>query len=328
MSETVNIAEIASKISKEIFRAFRWTSHPKHDDNFECVNSHHKSNPNIKNHTHPGDIVFRYEDPYLGKAIYLHTDLKSYAKESIKITNVRAALKSLAHTVECANSSEQWREKYSTSEAHEVRGLLFVHNHDGLAKSSFNEMVNRIDIHNLPIAPGTILHFLGPEDIQRLYSIAIDILKLKGQGELPDDYSFYYPDLVLRRRHGDVWEKSATIEGMTGPFIIIKHRESKHCGPGYLIYYNRPGSDVDELEYLIDCMSRFQMLESGQLIRVRSAYGTPHPEMKSIFKKASDKYARAWGFDPERIELLKKIDVDLIDSMASTYHAANIGWRA
>ena len=73
MSETVNISEIAAKLSKEIFRHFLWNAHQKHDDNFTCTNPEHKSegkNPKQKA-THPGDVVFSYDDPYLGKPIYL-----------------------------------------------------------------------------------------------------------------------------------------------------------------------------------------------------------------------------------------------------------------
>ncbi len=85
MSETVNIGEIAPRISKEIFKHFLWEKHKKHDDNFKCTNPDHKSDGKSAKpkSTHPGDVVFSYDDPYLGKSIFLHTDLKSYAKDSI-----------------------------------------------------------------------------------------------------------------------------------------------------------------------------------------------------------------------------------------------------
>ena len=132
MSETVNIAEIAVKISKDIFKHFLWEIHPKRDDNFKCNNPEHLGDGKKPKETHPGDAVFFYDDPYLGKRIYLHTDLKSYAKDSITSTSLRKAFKSLCMTVECANESPEWRNKYSVdpSEPHEVRGMLFIHNHD------------------------------------------------------------------------------------------------------------------------------------------------------------------------------------------------------
>ena len=83
MAETVNISEIASKVSDEIFRHFLWNAHPKRDDNFPCSNPKHESSDGSPKATHPGDVIFYYQDPYLQKAIYLHTDLKSYADKSI-----------------------------------------------------------------------------------------------------------------------------------------------------------------------------------------------------------------------------------------------------
>ena len=77
MAETVNIGEIAPKISKEIFKHFLWGKHQKHDDNFKCTNTNHKNDKKKPKASHPGDVVFYYDDPYLGKTIYLHTDLKS-----------------------------------------------------------------------------------------------------------------------------------------------------------------------------------------------------------------------------------------------------------
>lgn len=190
--------------------------------------------------THPGDVVFFYEDPYLGKRIYLHTDFKSYAKDSINSTRLRSALKSLCMTVECAKESSEWRTKYSvdTSERHEVRGLLFIHNHDNGYGKPFYDAIEKMDLPALPVAPGSIIHFLGPNDIQRLYSIGNDIIRLKGDDELPKNYTFYYPDLVMSRRQGDVWGQSATIEALTGPYIIIKHQATDNYSAVYVLYYN------------------------------------------------------------------------------------------
>lgn len=76
MGETINIGEIAAKLSRDIFRHFLWETHPKTDDNFECTNDKHLGDGGKPKATHPGDVVFMYGDPYLGKVVYLHTDLK------------------------------------------------------------------------------------------------------------------------------------------------------------------------------------------------------------------------------------------------------------
>ena len=329
MAETINIGEIAARLSKDIFRHFLWGTHPKHDDNFKCCNKKHLGDGRKPKATHPGDVVFSYEDPYLGKCIYLHTDLKSYAANTIAWDTLRKALRSLCMTVECANESPDWREKYSVdaSEPHEVRGLLFVHNHDNAYQKSFDEAIEKVKLQSLPVAPGSVLHYLGPYDIQRLFSISNDIIRLKGENELPKEYTFYYPDLVMFRRQGDVWEQPATIECLTGPYIIIKHKEAEQSGPGYVIYYNRPGSSPEEFQYFLDSLSRYQMLDSGQRIRIRVTDKDANDDLKSVFTQAKKKYAQAWGFDPAREALLDKIEIERITSVTTTYNAGDMGWR-
>ena len=329
MAETINIGEIATKISKDIFKHFQWETHQKRDDNFSCSNEKHVGDGGKSKDTHPGDVVFCYEDPYLGRRIYLHTDLKSYATDTISATKLRSAFKSLCMTIECAKESQEWRLKYSVdaSEQHEVRGMLFIHNYDNGYDKLFYETIDKVDLQALPVAPGSILHFLGPYDIQRLYSIGNDIIRLKSDGELPNDYTFYYPDLVMSRRQGDVWAQPATIESMTGPYLIIKHKATESCGSGYVIYYNRPGETPEEFEYFLDSLSRYQMLDSGEKIRIRMTNGNAVNDLKSIFQTAKNKYVKAWGFDPAREAILNQIEIDRITCVTNTYNPGDMGWR-
>jgi len=329
MAETTNIGEIAAKISKEIFEHFRWTTHPKRDDNFACTNTAHVSEKGVEKNTHPGDVVFHYEDPYLQRRIYLHTDLKSYADDSINPKRVKQALKSLCMAIECANQSKEWRNKYSVnpSDAHEVRGLLFVHNYTKGYAQSFNDAIRGVNLHTLPVAPGTQLHYLGPQDIQRLYSIGNDIIRLSHTKDLPNDYTFYYPDLMLCRRHGDVWEQPATIEALTGPYLIIKHKQTENVGPGYVIYYNRPKATAEGLQYFLDSLSRYQMLESGEHIRIRCTNVAALDDIKTSLEIAKQRYAKDWGFDPARIVILEQIGIDAVTSVTDTYNPGTTGWR-
>lgn len=329
MAETANIAEIAVKISKDIFKHFLWETHQKRDDNFKCGNAKHVGVGGKPKDTHPGDVVFFYDDPYLGKRIYLHTDLKSYAADSINSTSLRSAFKSLCMTIECAKESSEWRNKYSVdaSESHEVRGMLFIHNHDNGYDKPFYEAIDKVDLQALPVAPGSLLHFLGPHDIQRLYSIGNDIMRLKAEEELPKEYTFYYLDLVMSRRQGDVWKQPATIESITGPYLIIKHGSAVACDSGYVIYYNRPGESPEEFEYFLDSLSRYQMLESGEKIRIRVTNGDTIDDLKSVFQTAKKKYAKAWGFDPAREAIMDQIEIDRITAITNTYNPGDMGWK-
>jgi hypothetical protein len=329
VSETINIAEIAAKISKDIFGHFLWRNHPAKDDNFPCSNPKHIGEGGKPKKTHPADVVFYYDDPYLGSTIYLHTDLKSYEKDSITPTKLKGALKSLCFTTECAKDSQDWRIKYSVNsgDLHDVRGMLFIHNHDNGYERCFLDAIEKVNFQSLPVAPNTYVHFLGPQDIQRLYSIGNDLIRLNYSGDLSPKYTFYYPDLVMWRRLGDVWDQPATIESLTGPYLIIKHEATKTVEAGYLIYYNQPGASVEEFEYFIDSLSRFQMLDSAVKIRIRVTAQNPDKNLRSIFHAAKKKYAKAWGFDPHREEILNRIEIDQITSVTSTYNPGKMGWR-
>jgi hypothetical protein len=329
LAETVNIAEVAPKISKDIFKHFFWETHQKRDDNFKCSNKKHIGDGGKPKDTHPGDVVFFYQDPYLGKRIYLHTDLKSYKADSITSTRLRSAFKSLCMTIDCARTSEDWREKYSVdgSETHEVRGLLFIHNHDAGYDKLFTEVIDKVDLQALPISPGAQLHFLGPHDIQRLYSIANDIIRLQYEKELPEKYTFYYPDLLMSRRQGDVWDQAATIETLTGPYIIIKHPATTTSGSGYVIYYNARANTPEEFEYFLDSLSHYQMLESGENIQVRVTRADAPEDLKTIFLTAKKKYIKAWGFEPTREAIVNKINIERITNVTSTYSPGDMGWR-
>ncbi|WP_265583792.1 hypothetical protein [Chitinimonas koreensis] len=170
-----------------------------------------------------------------------------------------------------------------------------MHNHDNGYDKPFYEVIDKIDLFALPISPGAILHYFGPRDIQRLYNIANDMLRLKAENELPKEYTFYYPDLVMTRRQGDVWQQPATIEALTSPYLIIKHDSVEDCNKGYLIYYNAPAKDSEEFEYFLDSLSRYQMLESGENIRIRVTREDAPNDLKSIFHLAKKRYVKAWG---------------------------------
>lgn len=330
MSETGPTSEIARRICEDIFGNFFWKFHPKSDDNFDCCDTAHRTPKDRQKLTHPADVVFYYDDPYLGIRIYLHTDMKSYKVDSISSTTLRSALKSLCLTVECARKSEHWRRLYSVppDEQHDVQGFLFVHNHDHGYEGKFDEALSKVSIRALPVAVNTTLHFMGPADINRLYSISNDLMRLRSKKLLPEfDYTFYYPDLLLKRRNSDDWGQAATIETLMSPFIMIKHDSAEKIATGFLIYYNRDGSSIAEFEYFFDCMSRYQMLEHGQTLRIRSCFKRPHANMLSNFEAAKKKYAKAWGFDKARTKLLENATLETITSVTDTYTPGSIGWR-
>lgn len=335
MAETANISEIAKKISNDIFNVFYWELYAQNDANFSCVLEHHLTEKGDQKATHPGDVVFYYHDPYLNKQIYLHSDLKSYGKSSINQKKIRGALNSLAWTVECAHLSPSWRKKFlkDDQEIHEVRGLLLVANHDNQAPRKFAELLKKISKTAIAVAESQILHVLGPDAITDLYAVATDIKLLKHDNKLPANYRFFYPDLTLwKRQIADDQRTGATIELLMSPFFIIKHSAVKvedemTTTAGSLVYYSRKGETVEEFVYLLDSLSRYQLVNSKEQIRIRAFNPERSLEMKNNFDKAKVRYCRTWGFDGDREAEINAITIDSVQQNNPNYSPDEIGWK-
>ncbi|OIP71510.1 MAG: hypothetical protein AUK48_12370 [Oscillatoriales cyanobacterium CG2_30_44_21] len=325
MAETSNIAALAEQISNEIFTWFKWRSRPSRDSNWKCVLEHHDKE------THPSDVVFHYEDPYTGKILYLNTDLKSYKASSITKTALENALESLSLSVECANISEDWQQKFLLDHAgsSEVMGLLFVYNHDNsFDRLKFDSLLGKIKLSQLGIKERNKIVVFGPGKILDLYNIVHDLKVLIAEDMMTRhrDYAFFNPDLVMSKAHGDQWSHAASVEVLVGPWIIIKHKKiSDQVKEGYLIYYMRNGSQVDEFVYFLDALSRFQMLLGDELIRIRLVNAVV--EAANNFNVAKDKFLVTWGKDEQRAKRLNEISINSIPTRQTSFNLIEIGMR-
>ena len=319
MSETGNIEELAKIISNNIFKWFKWETCPLKDSDWTCVSDHHKKK------THPADVVFYYSDPYTGETIYINTDLKSYKKDSITTTSISKALKMLSMAIECANISEDWQEKYLINDGRVV-GLLFIFNHDNEFDKELVKLVANINFEKDDIPENVTLFIFEPNRIRTLLNTVIDMKGLIAEGSLPQkDYTFFYPDLIMSKRHGDEWHQPASLEALTSPWLIIKHKKTEEFGEGYLIYYHKAGETIEEFIYLIDAMSHYQMLLSDKLIRIK--FTNACKEAAINFNKAKLKYLEIWGFDETRKIELNKIDAKSITQVVPNYCPIEIGMR-
>jgi hypothetical protein len=336
VAETANIAEIAKKIMHDIFTVFFWEIRPLQDVNFDCKLESHRTEKDKPKVSHPCDVMFHYLDPYLNKIIYLHTDLKSYSKSSLRQKKIRDALNSLAMTVECAAISDSWREKFlkQDDETYEVRGLLFVANHDNKAPIDFNTQLDKISKNNLGIAKNQILHVLGPRQISDLYSVAIDI-RLNIQSEqLSPFYRFFYPDQTLwKRQVADDVRTAATIETLLSPYFILRHEALRDADGGVklragsLIYYSRRGDTVEEFIYLLDSLLRYQLVNAKDIVRIRMFNRERSSNFKTNFDQAKTKYCKSWGFEGDREKEIGGITIDSISQIVPNYVPDEIGWR-
>ncbi|MCK6254039.1 hypothetical protein [Pseudomonas fragi] len=375
--EVSAIAEMANLVANDLVKWFKWTKFPLVDQNFKCLKVEKHSTPrrkrkvggdatqeasqddgNVlvedtipKSHNHPVDVILSYVDPYTAKRVMLNTDLKSYQTNSISKTMIRNALKSLGNTIECARSSPDWKAKYNFTEDADIRGLLFVYNHDGDYDKNFYDIFRstpgeggdkgqgKIDITNLPISKGQLLHIIEPKIINYMLSIINDSANLHAEGTFPEtEYFFYYPELTLHKTKLPKEVRPATIELLSAPYLIIEHGPIKkynertsaledRYGEGFVVYYNRSGSTVKEFIYLLDTLSSFQMLDRDCSLRLRIAHDSPADALRSNFEAAKATYAEDWGFDHYKIEKLNRIELKLIEVAQKKFSATDVGWR-
>lgn len=329
--ETANIAEVANRVSKEIFKWFLWENVGLMDENFLCskLEKHFPGSKKDGQHQHPVDTVFFYSDPYLNKKVYLNTDLKSYSIASISVSRVKKTLTSLAKAVDCARSGTRWKNKYILNDSkYEIRGLLFLYNWDNKYDKDLIEALGKEDLSKIPLSGETILHVFDPSRIIYLYSVISDMKELIIDGSVPqNDYSFYYPDLILHKACAK-GRCPATIETLCSPYMIIEHGSAgENDNSGYVIYYSKPGKTYQEFVYLFDILSKYQILSSEKTIRLRITGLNVDPCIRSNYEKAINVYAAEWGFDDKRKSDLDRIEFHVSQKTHPNYNPGILAWR-
>ncbi|TKF71418.1 hypothetical protein FCV59_16885 [Vibrio sp. F13] len=325
MSETANIAKMAEHISDEIFYFFKWQRRKARDRNWECASPEiHKT----KGKTHPSDVVFYYQHPYLGEDIYVNTDLKSYAKSSITKDSISKSIISLSKATHCANNSGSFEQKYiHTTDQYDVVGMLFIYNHCGDYDSEFDSIMRAIKHEDLQLDEHNKIYVLSPQKIRKFVDVTTDISRLIARNKLPKPkkYSFLYPDLVLtKNRLGD--SEPATLEALLSDTLIIKHDydEDDEIASGYVVYYSKEDPKVDDFIYLLDSFSHYQMFEKNKPIRIRyTKDSNSNDDIANIFESAIIKYSAIWGKKTD--DLNKKVSFDVITKFSSSFNESVLG---
>lgn len=290
MAETIHIAQMAEKLSDELFSEFFWERIGPTNQNWLCEDQdhHHVS-------THPSDVVFFYDEPYTQNRTYINCDLKSYASGTINSSNIKSAVVSLAKQVACAERSDEWSKLYihpDTSPS--ITGMLFVYNHDGGYDKNFNSLLIAIKNKELDLPRNSKIVVLGPEDIFWLDNVRYEIRQMRGSSgasKLPpaEHCNYFYPQLVLRANSRVEKARAATLEMLTSPWIILEYkRQAPDVGRGFVIFYRRDGSTVQEFMYLFDYLRHYQVLSKDTIIQIK-LFGTI-PTAHSNFSKAIHQY--------------------------------------
>jgi hypothetical protein len=364
VGETSNISKIAEILATELFSRFLWNDTGGWNQSWKCVKEDHvvekrirkkksdAGNPGstanseeggsasegsqtaehtlekIKVLNHPSDVVFYYDEPYSVHRTYVNTDLKSYKKGSITSTAIGGAVQSLALTLECAELSEEWKEKFVHEEkSYRIVGLLFIYNHDGEYDSGFDDLLAKVNQEKLKMPRNSRIFVLGPRDIRWLDNVQLDILMLYGNHVLPhmDRCSFYYPDLV-RRKKIQVGARAAILEMLTGPWIILSYPANGGNPPGYVVYFRGLGKYAEEFLYLLDHLMHYQMVKQGTAISIRTFDADENAP--AHFKRAVDEYIENYdGQGSAFATLLRKISFDLMPQIKSQFSQVSIGMK-
>jgi hypothetical protein len=364
VAETSNISKIAEILANDLFSRFLWYDTGGWNQNWKCVKDDHvvekrtqKKKSGTGNAaltansdesgsgsndlgpaenvvelkkilTHPSDVVFYYDEPYSLSRTYINTDLKSYKKGSITSFAIKAAIESLALTLECAELSEEWQEKFvHEQKTFRIVGLLFIYNHDGEYDSGFDEMLAKVNHEKLKIPRHSRIFVLGPRDIRWLDNVRLDMMMLYSNHVLPheDRWSFYYPDLV-RKKKVQVSARAATLEMLTGPWIILSYPANGTNPAGYIVYFRGLGKYAEEFLYLLDHLMHYQMVKQEIAIGIRTLNADENAPAQ--FKRAVDEYIEnCEGQDSDFATLLRKISFDMMPQIKSQFSEVKIGMK-
>lgn len=293
MGETANTALMAEFVSAEIFNYLGWERVGSKNNNWECVSEAHGRA------THPADAVYQYLEPYQNKMTYILSDFKSYSKSSIAKDKIEDAIKNLNDSLTCAKISPDWSEKYRfTEKPSEVKGLLFIYNHDGEFQKNFSELLNSAT-KKISLDPGNIIYVMDPYKILYFLNIANNMKLLRGGGEseLPsmDKCGYFYPELLNTKLFHDTSRLPLTIEYMGGSTHILRYgTEEGGDIAGLDVYTTNSGEGCGYFLYLLDYLRKYNCLQENKKIRIFTPFSDQNASInldraKKIFTENVDK---------------------------------------
>jgi hypothetical protein len=328
MVETIHIAEMAEKLSDDLFAEFFWEKVGPTNQNWPCEDRvRHEAK------THPSDVVFFYDEPYSQVRTYINCDLKSYAKNSINSNTISSAVESLAKQVACAEKSEEWRRLYIHDHVSpEICGLLFVYNHDGEYDKYFSKNLTSIKLDKLDLPKKSKLIVLGPEDIFWLDNVRYELRQMRGASgpdRLPDreHCQYFYPQLVRKANVQVGKAKAATLEMLTAPWIILEYKNVRFGNRrGVLVFYRRNGGSTQEFMYLIDYLRHYQILDDNTDVQIKTL--DTLPTAHAIFQKAVHQYIDEMldgNGESDLAILVKAIKYSKMTQVVTTFSSIELG---
>ena len=314
MAETANIAAMAEKISEELFDYFLWQKRPSSNQNWDCVKESHNKN------THPTDVAFQYKDPYTGIPVYWNVDLKSYGSDSISVNAISNALVNLSLAVGCCKVSSQWKEDFiGNISDFEIRGLLFIYNHDNSYTADFEatltSVYDKVNSSEMKTLDDQRVYVIGPKVIKNAHSISTDITHRIAKERFKfDNYSFFYPDNIFTKSTND-GRQPLTIEALFSPWIILTYPVNQ--AKGYVFYYQGECASSDEFTYFIDALSHYQLFNDFVNGHVDLKFINTNTKAITHFNNAKEAFLRHFFSNPDN-ENYKKHPINFINASTIT----------
>lgn len=337
MSETANTARAGELAFAEIFERFGWKMRGPRNKNWGCVSTHGEKQATKRKKmtigedsppkkTHPTDAVYYYEDPYKGERVFVNADFKAYSKTTLDRVDMAVALRSMSHSVECANQSPEFQSLYYQGETGQTVGLVFVFNHDNdYLPAKFRKLVAAVAPDALEIAKGCRMFIIGPDRMAYLLTIANDMVLTHAHSAVRNhEKTFFFPNLI---GHPATHHDALPLEALLGPWQILKltgvagQRPDTH----YHIYLDGSGETAAEHEYLIDYLFRYQLLNDDSHIFLRFVFPSEHAAVQLETAKANY-VARLLGLK-EVTEKLQRVKYQPVTHVKLMFSETEIGMR-
>ncbi|HEO1800164.1 TPA: hypothetical protein VAM19_001238 [Acinetobacter baumannii] len=254
----------------------------------------------------------------------------------------------MARSIQCARSSTEWSTRFMVKDPFEVRGLLFTYNHDNSFEKNFYSFFNvyddftddddkkgKINPSSLKLAKSQKIHIADPELIHYWQTVVVNAKQDITDNKLGQKYFFHYPQLVEFRNNNNKFTNPATIEMLSGPFIIIGYDEINKIndsyevvrvhGKGYFIYYREKGETYEEFIYLLDFLDKFQLIEENVPIQIKFANRKVSTLALSNFNNAKERFQTdVWG---KKSNIFDLITAEYCELFKQEFSTEQIGWE-
>ena len=148
---------------------------------------------------------------------------------------------------------------------------------------------------------------------------------MRGKGIIPakEHCVFFHPNLIRKNNVQPDTARGATLEMITGPWIILSFTNPRTNKAGYVIFYRRRGESSPEFLYIIDYLMYYQLLDANTEVYLRML--DPALNAPAMFDKAVQEYVQECENSAEIEKLLRAISYSSISNIHTKFSVIEIG---